>query len=620
MSRPLCVAAESPRPRRGPQPAFASGGNRQAARGFRRGAARHPCGHTHRRHAGGRAPVDGAPSAGHPHHHPGISLPSAHQRGAPHPRVGPLAHRRRDPFRRRHQAGLPPRAEPRAVVRDHESRAAAHRPVGDAAAAGGGRAISWRRRPRGVDRRRRPAQDDGGARRGPGRRHVPTFLGGGVGPHPQQHLARDLPAPARADPGASLDHRFRQLATPLGAPGGAHQRAGGRRSRTSAPRVDCARAAADHRRPAESRDPSRPRRHVDARARHRHGCGRPGAAGGSPAECRGRHPARRARRSFSGRGLEGSRDPEVPRRPAGGRGRRGGHARGTHRVDCRAAAGARRARAAGRGDVRDGRMEGRRAGRSGAASLSIQRARAPGIRVGAGHAQRPLSIGRVRRAETANRLGPHRGHRPRSRGCPEAGGHQPRHDPGSRPVHGEPGRRRTARGRARRGDGVREPCWRDVRARRLHLANRRDHPVPGAGYSCARRARQDRVLEGGRAQPPGRARPRPGQDGSRAQELGFGHGAETAARACGLRRPCGQEPARVSRRAGGRYWICARRSHGRRRALSRRDRRLARLFAHAARQSRARAAGAGSRGSPPGAPVGQRPRAVDRRRHRPPPS
>ncbi len=94
---------------------------------------------------------------------------------------------------------------------------------------------------------------------------------------------------------------------------------------------------------------------------------------------------------------------------------------------------------------------------------------------------------------------------------------------------------------------------------------------------------------------PSRAR----QDGARAEELRSGHGAETAARASRLRRPRGQEPARVSGRAGSGNRIRTRRSHSRRRALSRRDRRLARLFAHAARQSRARTAGTGSRGSPP---------------------
>ena len=44
-------------------------------------------------------------------------------------------------------------------------------------------------------------------------------------------------------------------------------------------------------------------------------------------------------------------------------------------------------------------------------------------------------------------------------------------------------------GRARRGDGVREPGGRDLPARRLHLAHRGDHPRPGAGLAGAGRAR-----------------------------------------------------------------------------------------------------------------------------------
>ena len=48
-----------------------------------------------------------------------------------------------------------------------------------------------------------------------------------------------------------------------------------------------------------------------------------------------------------------------------------------------------------------------------------------------------------------------RGARTRGRAAP--GGYQPRHHPRPRPVQREPRRRRSARGRARRGDGLREP-------------------------------------------------------------------------------------------------------------------------------------------------------------------
>jgi ATP-dependent Lhr-like helicase len=78
------------------------------------------------------------------------------------------------------------------------------------------------------------------------------------------------------------------------------------------------------------------------------------------------------------------------------------------------------------------------------------------------------------------------------------GGRQRRHDPRPRALRRLPAAApsRPARGRARRGDGVREPRGRRVRARRLELAHRRDHPRPRAGRPGARRAGRDAVLEG----------------------------------------------------------------------------------------------------------------------------
>ena len=54
---------------------------------------------------------------------------------------------------------------------------------------------------------------------------------------------------------------------------------------------------------------------------------------------------------------------------------------------------------------------------------------------------------------------------------------------------------RGARRRARRGDGVREPRRRDLRARRLVVADRGDHARPRARLAGAGRAGQDAVLE-----------------------------------------------------------------------------------------------------------------------------
>ncbi len=75
---------------------------------------------------------------------PGVALPHALQRRArdPHGRRG--GDRRRDPRRGRHQARLAPRADARAPRIAAGARAAAHRPVGDAEPARGGRALHGR--------------------------------------------------------------------------------------------------------------------------------------------------------------------------------------------------------------------------------------------------------------------------------------------------------------------------------------------------------------------------------------------------------------------------------------------------------------------------------------------
>jgi ATP-dependent Lhr-like helicase len=52
-----------------------------------------------------------------------------------------------------------------------------------------------------------------------------------------------------------------------------------------------------------------------------------------------------------------------------------------------------------------------------------------------------------------------------------------------------------------------ESSRRDLHSRRIHLAHRRDHARPRAGYARARRARQDAFLERRRARPAARIRP-----------------------------------------------------------------------------------------------------------------
>ena len=108
----------------------------------------------------------------------------------------------------------------------------------------------------------------------------------------------------------------------------------------------------DRRGDAEVGRAALPRGHLLARARHRHGRGRPGAAGGVAQVGHARPAAHRARRPRGGRGLEGPHLPQVPRRPARVRGRGAAHARGPDRGDRGPAQPARRAGAADRGDHR----------------------------------------------------------------------------------------------------------------------------------------------------------------------------------------------------------------------------------------------------------------------------
>ena len=92
-------------------------------------------------------------------------------------------------------------------------------------------------------------------------------------------------------------------------------------------------------------------------------------------------------------------------------------------------------------------------------------------------------------------------------GAGQARHHERRHDPRPRPLRRVPPRR-DARRRARRGDGVREPARRGVRAGRELVADRGHHARPRRGRARARRAGQDAVLEGRQAGPPARARAR----------------------------------------------------------------------------------------------------------------
>jgi ATP-dependent helicase Lhr and Lhr-like helicase len=109
-------------------------------------------------------------------------------------------------------------------------------------------------------------------------------------------------------------------------------------------------------------------------------------------------------------------------------------ARGRDRGDEDPAQPARRARAADRRGRIAGRDQHRRPPRARHPRVPVPRALAHAARERARHARRPLSIGRVRGAATADHLGPYRRRHSRTRGCTAARRHERRHDPGPRPV------------------------------------------------------------------------------------------------------------------------------------------------------------------------------------------
>ncbi len=373
------------------------------------------------------------------------------------------------------------------------------------------------------------------------------------------------------------------------------------------PRLDRPRAAARDRGDAQDRPAAGAGRHVVARARDRHGRDRPRRAGRVAEVGRRRPAARRPRRPPGGRRELRPLLPQVPRRPARDGGRRRPHARGRDRAHARAPPAARRARPAARRDDGDGRLGGRRPARDGDARRPLPRPQPDPARGRARHAGRPLPVRRVRRAATAGRLGSHGRRRARPRRRPPAGGHHRRHDPRPRPLRRLPGRLGRARRRARRGDGLRGPPGRGVPARRDVVADRADHPRPGARLARARRARADAVLEGRRRRPPVRARP--------GRRRGGPHAPVRRPRRAGR-----EQPLDLPRRPGGRDRRHPVRPHDRGRALPRRDRRLAGVRALAVRRPRPRAVGAGGRAAD-GRGARDRGRGdVGRRRHRHPPA
>ena len=204
-----------------------------------------------------------------------------------------------------------------------------------------------------------------------------------------------------------------------------------------------------------------------------------------------------------------------------------------------------------------------------------------------------------------------RRHDPRARRRAPARGHERRHDPRPRPLRRLPRRRRRPGRRARRGDGLRGAGGPDVPARRLDLADRGDHARPRARLAGARAC-------------PGAVPFWKGEGVGRPYELGR-EDRRRLARALGARRRDGARrgSATSTSSTSARRATCSRscatrrdatgavpvRPHDRRRALPRRDRRLARLHPHPVRRPRARAVGDGDRGA--AARVARARRAVD---------
>ena len=230
------------------------------------------------------------------------------------------------------------------------------------------------------------------------------------------------------------------------------------------------------------------------------------------------------------------------------------------------------------------------------------------------HARRALSLAGVRRAARPDRLGSRGRHDQTAKGRPPARDHERRHDPRPRPVQRRPARR-SSRRRARRGDGLRGARGPDVPARRVDVAYRGDRPRSRHRHAGAGRAGRGAVLEGRRRRPPEGARP----GDRRVQPLGGRPVAGDLAGRLRPRRVRGEEPARVPARAADRDARAAERPHDRRRALSRRDRRLAAVRAVAVRGPCPRRVGAGALAPHPRALwPGVRRDLVRRRDHRPP--
>jgi hypothetical protein len=217
LPRPLRLAAEGTGRRRRAQPSGTAGGHRAGGSPAGSEPPRDPGRHPVRGHARRRAPGVHPAADRHPHHHPGVAVPTPHQRRA----GGAAGHRdgdrRRGARRRRHQAGRPPRGVPRPIGRAARTPGAADRPVGHRTSDRGGRHLP-RRWAAGADRGAALGETVGPVRRRPGRGHERTRpadrRAGGVRrgqPATDVDLAGGRGAGARPGAGPPQHDRVRQL-------------------------------------------------------------------------------------------------------------------------------------------------------------------------------------------------------------------------------------------------------------------------------------------------------------------------------------------------------------------------------------------------------------------------
>ena len=298
------------------------------------------------------------------------------------------------------------------------------------------------------------------------------------------------------------------------------------------------------------RDPV-PRRDVVARARHRHGRGRPRDPGREPEVGRARAPARRPRRARAPLGLEGPDLPEVPRRPPRVGRRRAGDARGRDRGDAHPAEPARRARAADRRDLR------RRGGRRSTSSTSSRAVPTPSP-IFRGHSSRTSSTcspGAIRPTSSRSSVLGSCGTGPPgpSAGEPARGGSRSRTRGRSRTVGSSASSSPTAAGES--ASSTRRWCTRRARARPSCSARRPGGSRRSRATGCSSRLRRESPASrrSGRARASGA---RPSSASGSARPRASSPRSPTRRRSSGSRASTGsmhaqREPRHLPPRAGG---------------------------------------------------------------------